>query len=141
MAYSIAAATIVALKRFTESLNTGFGHGELIRVHGQSQSYKLSDRSASTKDSRTSKPSVSVDRRLHKPEPLIASRGDDDFQPLNSGRENRNHKVSVSSLSKHAGAGESAGQNARPNDNVIRHDVRYSVHYDEEPLVTKPLQL
>lgn len=53
--YSLAAVTIAALKRFTETLNTGFGHGELMRVHGSSQGYKLSDRSASQKGSKTSK--------------------------------------------------------------------------------------
>ncbi|XPS76431.1 hypothetical protein M3J07_008480 [Ascochyta lentis] len=47
MSYSIAAATVAAFKRFTESLNTGFGHGEIIRVQGYSKGYKMSDRSAS----------------------------------------------------------------------------------------------
>ncbi|KAH6622426.1 hypothetical protein C7974DRAFT_222097 [Boeremia exigua] len=56
MTYSIAAATIAALKRFTESLNTGFGHGKLISVHGNTQSYDLSDRSASIKNSRAAQP-------------------------------------------------------------------------------------
>ncbi|KAF7673885.1 hypothetical protein GT037_007651, partial [Alternaria burnsii] len=50
LSFSLAAATITALKRFTESLSTGFGHGEHMCVHGSSQGYKLSARSATSRN-------------------------------------------------------------------------------------------
>lgn len=134
MSYSIAAVTIAALKRFTESLNTGFGHGELIRVHGHSQSYKLSARSASLKDSKGSKPSISSE-----PIPNLTVRQDveivtgngDNTQPLRLRPENLHNEVTVSSLPKGSSSEGRSMQNVRPGDNSIRHDVRYSVHYDE----------
>lgn len=135
MAYSIAAATIAALKRFTESLNTGFGHGELIRVHGHSQNYKLSDRSASSGDS---KPSVAKHVQPIQQGPLTLSntaQQDYNLQQLNLKRENPVHEAGVSTPQKSSGSGKKALKNKRSTDKSIMHDVQYSIHYDEEPLV------
>lgn len=140
MAYSIAAATIAALKRFTESLNTGFGHGELIRVHGRSQDYKLSDRSASSKDSRTCKPSTggqSPSNRRKPQTPQTTPQEEFDVQQLSFGSKNLNHEAMVSSSQKSSGSGKKAPKANRLNDNIIMHDVQYSIHYDEEPLVPR----
>lgn len=126
LSYSIAAATIAALKRFTESLNTGFGHGELMRVHGQSQGYKMSARSTSVKGSTVSKPSISV-------EPVG---GQEEFRQLKLRPENVRNQVTVSSVPEREGLGEGAGKGRCKGDDGIRHDVRYSIHYDEEPLVS-----
>lgn len=142
MSYSIAAATIAALKRFTESLNTGFGHGELIRVHGQSQIYKLSDRSASLKGSE-SKPTSSVE-----PLPDLAIQWDakDTTETLTQSSalklrpEIFVNEVIVSSLSQSPSSNQSAAHARRPKDNDIRQDVRYSVHYDDQPLISSHKQ-
>ncbi|KAF2630416.1 hypothetical protein BU25DRAFT_484485 [Macroventuria anomochaeta] len=139
MSYSIAAATIAALRRFTESLNTGFGHGELIRVHGHSQGYKMSDRSASLKGSTASKPSTIVEpipNRMSRQEFRTIPREGGDFQLLKLRPETLQNKVTVSSLPKRSGVKERPDQNVRLEDNSIRHDIRYSVHYDEDPLVS-----
>lgn len=143
MSYSIAAATIAALKRFTESLNTGFGHGELMRVHGQSQGYEMSDRSGSLKDSRNSKPSVSsapvpdtTNRHGFHTTPIRNS----DYQQLNLRPENLHNEVTVASLSKRSVVEEKPVQTHCEGDNIIRHDVRYSVHYEENHLVSEGLE-
>lgn len=138
MAYSIAAATIAALKRFTESLNTGFGHGELIRVHGHSQNYKLSDRSASSGDSRISKPSVAKQVQPIQQEPLtlsIFAQEDYNLQQLNLKRKSPVHEARVSTPQKSSGSGKKALKSKHSTDKSIMHDVQYSIHYDEEPLV------
>jgi hypothetical protein len=136
MSYSIAAATIAALKRFTESLNTGFGHGELIRVHGQSQNYKLSDRSVSLIGSK-SKPTSNVesltDSTLHEDaKHTTESLKQEPFLKLRP--ENFQNEVTVSSLSQSPSSNQSAAHSRRPKDNDIRQIVRYSVHYHEQPL-------
>ena len=137
MTYSIAAANIAALKRFTESLNTGFGHGELIRVHGHSQGYKMSDRSASLKGSKASKPSINVEPIHTNGQDLrVVPKSANDLQQLKLRPENLHNEVTVSSVPKRAGVEETAAQNMRLEDNSIRHDVQYSIHYDENPLVS-----
>lgn len=133
LAYSIAAATIAALKRFTESLNTGFGHGELIRVHGQSQAYKMSDRSASTKDLRACKPSTNTTTNCtHGQELQVIVPA----EPLRLQlRSNDIHDdIQVTSLPQPSGSGLSV--DAQLEEHVIRQCSRYSVRYDEEPLVS-----
>ncbi|KZM19419.1 hypothetical protein ST47_g9361 [Ascochyta rabiei] len=122
LSYSIAAATVAALKRFTESLNTGFGHGELIRVRKYSEGYKMSDRSASLKGSGVSKPSI-------KAEQIPNHANEHNFQgvPLESKElqrlklrpEGLHNKVTISTLPRHSDSGK------RPND----------IHYDEDPLM------
>ncbi|KAF2999363.1 hypothetical protein E8E13_006095 [Curvularia kusanoi] len=52
-------ASMVSIWQTIEILNTGFGHGELIRVHGNtSQNYKLSDHNESSKGSKATNPSA-----------------------------------------------------------------------------------
>ncbi|KAJ8107513.1 hypothetical protein OPT61_g8811 [Boeremia exigua] len=139
LTYSIAAATIAALKQFTESLNTGFGHGELIRVHGQSQSYKLSDRSTSTKNSKASKPasSVNADEASHaRKDEVSVPRVDVDSSQMILRSDNGQNEVTVSSQSEGSLGWQSLGRSDRSEENSIWHDVQYLVHYDEEPLAT-----
>lgn len=138
MSYSIAAATIAALKRFTESLNTGFGHGELMRVHGHSQAYKMSDRSTSLKHSGTSKPSVNIGPLSDRPDKQSfqsASLEGSNFQQLKLRPEKLQNETTVSSLPKSSDMGVEATDSAGSAGNIIRHDLRYSVHYDDDPLV------
>ncbi|KAF3038175.1 hypothetical protein E8E12_008219 [Didymella heteroderae] len=138
MSYSIAAATIAALKRFTESLNTGFGHGGLIRVHGHSKSYKLSDLSASLKDSKI-KPTTNTE-----PLPALtirldaspATRNANDSQSLKLRPESIHNEATVSSQLQSSGSRETSMHDQPLRHNNIRQDVRYSVHYDEHPPVS-----
>lgn len=69
LSYSLAAVTIAALKSFTETLNTGFGHGELVRVHGNSEAYKMSDMSANSRTAK-SKSLTSTITSIGAPQPL-----------------------------------------------------------------------
>ncbi|KAJ4983076.1 integral membrane protein [Stagonosporopsis vannaccii] len=133
LAYSIAAATIAALKRFSESLNTGFGHGELIRVHGQSQNYKLSDRSTSTKDSNASKPSANIAADITQGQDLQVAGTERLSSQLQLRSDGIHNEAQVYSSSQHSGGGPSV--DAQLEERVIRQYLRYSVHYDEEPLM------
>jgi hypothetical protein len=143
MSYSIAAATIAALKRFTESLNTGFGHGELMRVHGHSQAYKTSDRSASLKRSSISKPSITVEPipgQTHERDVRDATPEGSGLQQLKLRPKDGQNETVVSSLPKSSGAGDKlVGQlGSGNNENIILQDLRYSVHYDEDSQTTTP---
>jgi hypothetical protein len=137
LSYSLAAATIAALKRFTESLNTGFGHGELMRVHGSSN-YKLSDRSGIHRNTKTShadsarskEPSVNVD--------TVSSR----FSHTDSGLETQPTHIKlrpgrlqntavISSPPKDSMTDTRSMGHRGSEDNIIRQERRYSVHYEE----------
>ena len=135
MSYSIAAATIAALKRLTESLNTGFGHGELMRVHGHSQSYNMSDRSKSLENSSGSKQSIRVNTAAE--HVCSVTLRDENIQQLKLRPEDLQNNVIVSSPPKRLVVGERPVQSAVPGNKKIRYDVQYSVHYDEDPLVPR----
>jgi hypothetical protein len=138
MSYSITAATIAVLKRFTESLNTGFGHGELIRVHANSQTYNMSDRTASLKQSKTSKPSISVEpipNHTNRQDLPTAIQEGSNSQQLKLRPETLQHETTVSAPQRSPSMEDGTTESAGMEDNIIRHDVQYSVHYEEEPLV------
>lgn len=134
MSYSVAAATIAALKRWTESLNTGFGHGELIRVHGSSQNYKLSDQSGSSKSSKASKPHTRASPGQTLQRERIQS-PDYQLQELDLRPRHLFDEIEVASPTNYSRPIVGAAQEVRLDDMSIRQDFRYSVHYDEEPLV------
>jgi hypothetical protein len=141
ISHAIATATIVALKRFTESLNTGFRRGELIRVHGNSQNYDFSALSASLKDSKFSKPSINVKSKQNlatRQDAEITSTNEDDIQSSDLRLENLHNEVAVSLTPKSSSSEHRGKQYLCPGNNSIRHDVRYSVHYDEDPLLPVP---
>ncbi|KAG9196088.1 hypothetical protein G6011_01209 [Alternaria panax] len=139
LSYSLAAATIAALKRFTESLSTGFGHGELMRVHGSSQGYKLSARSATTKDTESSRKKsprskaheISIDTLSSQ-----TSQAEPDLEQHVTRMKLRpevlrNTAVASSpsrNLTPHRGQRGVLGS----EDNIIRQEVQYSVHYEQE---------
>lgn len=127
MSYSVAAATIAALKRWTESLNTGFGHGELVRVHGSSQTYKLSDRSGSSKSSKASKPQTrgSPGQTLQKEH--VQSPGYQ-LQELDLQPRHLFDEIEVSPSTSYSRPIVGAAQEVRLDDMSIRQDFRYSVH-------------
>ncbi|CAO2649328.1 Nn.00g067130.m01.CDS01 [Neocucurbitaria sp. VM-36] len=145
LSYSLAAVTIATLKQFTESLNTGFGHGELMRVHGSSQAYKMSDRSATLKDTKASDTSTSRSKKL---EPHVASISapqstyptrKSSLKAQNEGLklrpENLRNTAIISSPPKESGMESRSIHSGGSQDNIIRQEVQYSVHYDEAPLV------
>lgn len=146
LSYSLAAATIAALKRFTESLNTGFGHGELMRVHGTSQAYKMSDRSGSSKNTKESR---SSSKRRHHFDVTVDSVGTDTSQssvlppPRKGGISAQKYamKLRPEALQNTAVVSAQPKQEDRSVDTTaednqrIRQEVQYSVHYDEVPLV------
>jgi hypothetical protein len=136
MSYSVAAATIAALKRWTESLNTGFGHGELIRVHGNSQNYKLSDRSGSSKSSKASKPHTRMSPGQTLQQERVQS-PDYQLQELDLRPRHLFDEIEVQSSANYSRPIVGAAQEVRLDDMSIRQDFRYSVHYDEEPLVPR----
>jgi|SRR5690242_9370613 len=134
LAYSIAAATIATLKRFTESLNTGFGHGELIRVHGQSHDYKMSDRSTSTKDSRASKPSTNTATNCTQGQELQVIVPEEPSLRLQLRPSDIHDEAQVTSPPQPCGSGLSV--DTQSEQHAIRQYSRYSVRYDEEPLMS-----
>ncbi|KAF2659731.1 hypothetical protein K491DRAFT_755063 [Lophiostoma macrostomum CBS 122681] len=157
LSYSLAAVTIAALKSFTETLNTGFGHGELVRVHGTS-SYKMTDRSATVGGTRRSKLSgksrdlsVTVgsidagDHRDREPTalPVLPEReahgkkGGEPGLMLRPG--NLRNTASIScGLDGRKGHGDGSESSSEDRENFIRQEIQYSVRYDEAPLVGVP---
>ena len=145
LSYALAAVTIAALKRFTESLNTGFGHGELMRVHGSSQAYKMSDRSATLKNTDASHSSTGRSKEFEVNLTSISapqSNFPTQKQSLNLQQEHiklrpedmRNTAI-ISSPLKNSTTENRSIDSGGSDDNIIRHQVQYSVHYDEAPLV------
>lgn len=138
LSYSVAAATLAALKRFTESMNTGFGHGELIRVHGTSESYPLSDQSESRKRSKSSKASSS-----HRPPyhdiTVDSMETEAELPPPRKGSIAAHHRTmrlrpeklhnTATVSSPAADAILELSDAGLTNDNSIRQEVHYSVHY------------
>ncbi|CAG5176011.1 uncharacterized protein ALTATR162_LOCUS10468 [Alternaria atra] len=140
LSYSLAAATIAALKRFTESLNTGFGHGELMRVHGSSQGYKLSGRSATsrnTKGSRKKAPrsnthEVSIDIVSSQASSQAESSFDHHVTRMKLRPEVLRNTAIVSSPSKSSAPRNKQTDALGSENNTIRQEVRYSIHYEED---------
>lgn len=139
LSYSLAAATIAALKRFTESMNTGFGHGELIRVHGTLEGYQMSDQSGSRKRSKSSKSSsnrpnyhdVTVDSMESGPELPPPRKGSIAAQKktMRLRPEMLRNTATVSSPAEDA---ITELPNTRSSqDNIIRQEVQYSVQYSD----------
>jgi hypothetical protein len=145
LSYSLAAATIAALKRFTESLNTGFGHGELMRVHGSSQGHKLSGRSATsgnTKDSRKKAPrsnahDVSIDTVSSQASSQAESSFDHHVTRMKLRPEVLRNTAVVSSPSKSSAPRNKQTDALGSENNTIRQEVRYSIHYEENTTRSK----
>jgi hypothetical protein len=136
LSYSLAAATIAALKQFTESLNTGFGHGELMRVHGSS--YKMSDRSATSKgtkashtsSNRSKEPDVNVNRVSPQP-PRANSSLDAQATNIKLRPGRLQNTAVISSPPKDSVMDNRSMYDGGSEDNIIRQERRYSVHYEE----------
>ncbi|KAF2854151.1 hypothetical protein T440DRAFT_269565 [Plenodomus tracheiphilus IPT5] len=144
LSYSLAAATIAALKRFTESMNTGFGHGELIRVHGTSERYQMSDQSGSRKRSKSSKSSSnrpnyrdvtvdSMENETELPPPRKGSVAAARPKTMQLRPEKLRNTATVSSPAKDV-IMELPNSEAS-QDNTIRQEVQYSVQYSDAPCV------
>ncbi|KAF2686928.1 hypothetical protein K458DRAFT_335021 [Lentithecium fluviatile CBS 122367] len=138
LSYSLAAVTIAALKSFAEKLNTGFGHGELVRVHGTSQSYKLSTLSANSntvhsKGIDTAITSMdneeSVSSKVRAPERSLKLRPE--FLRNSATITSHGARV-VSSQGNTKQAREDVGESSE-DEHVILHERHYSVRYDEAP--------
>ena len=134
LSFSLAAATIAALKRFTESLSTGFGHGELMRVHGSSQGYKLSARSATSRNTRESR------NKLHRSNAhdisidTVSSQEESSLEQhvtrMKLRPEALQNTAVVSSPSKNLALPSRKRNMSGSENNIIRQEVQYSVHYD-----------
>lgn len=141
LAYSLAAVTIAALKRFTESLNTGFGHGELMRIHGGSQAYKISDKSGTVETSKLTHISKDCDVELA-PTPADIT-NPSDLQNLNDTRkqhgcdtlklrpEHVRSAAIISSPPRDVALENQSVESGGSEDRIIRQEVQYSVHYDK----------
>ncbi|KAH9872990.1 hypothetical protein J1614_005386 [Plenodomus biglobosus] len=139
LSYSLAAATIAALKRFTESMNTGFGHGELIRVHGTSEGYQMSDQSGSRKRSKSSKSSsnrpnyhdITVDSMESESELPPPRKGSIAAQQktMRLRPERLRNTATVSSPAEDAIT--ELPKTRSSQDNIIRQEVQYSVQYSD----------
>jgi hypothetical protein len=160
LSYSLAAVTIAALKSFTETLNTGFGHGELVRVHGTSQAYKMSDRSATiggngrsrlsgkSRDLSVTVGSIDIDSGEPTALPVLPERERDvDRRKRASSGEPglmlrpgnlRNTACISCGLDGRKGGGDGSESSSEDRDNFIRQEIQYSVRYDEAPLVGMP---
>ncbi|KAF1939314.1 hypothetical protein EJ02DRAFT_352564, partial [Clathrospora elynae] len=137
LSYSLAAATIAALKQFTESLNTGFGHGELMRVHGNSQTYKMSDGSAASKNTKASRvgskkvktSDISIDS-ISPESSRAGSRLEARVTRMRLRPEDLRNTAVVSSRPKDSAPDSQSVDDASSEINIIRQEVQYSVHYD-----------
>lgn len=145
LSYSLAAVTIAALKSFTENLNTGFGHGELVRVHGTSNAYKMSDLSTNMKNSRAKFPSTTVAstdtprsgfHSAAKPS-LDAANRDLKLRP-----ESLQNLATISSPAQESAPysfigtrkGNGSIDTGGSEEHIIMQEIQYSVHYDQAPL-------
>lgn len=136
LSYSLAAVTIAALRRFTQSLNTGFGHGELVRVHGPS--FKMSAGSGSAKDAKSS-PSQSRKHAGTNVDTLTTNASEQELAPsrkpypgsilLRPERIRSTTKITSTYERPHS-LNRSLERNSEGSeDGIIRQQVQYSVHY------------
>ncbi|KAH8633399.1 hypothetical protein IG631_12033 [Alternaria alternata] len=134
LSFSLAAATIAALKRFTESLSTGFGHGELMRVHGSSQGYKLSARSATSRNTRESRNKLPRSNAHDISIDTVSSREESSLEQhvtrMKLRPEALQNTAVVSSPSKNLALPSRKRNMSGSENNIIRQEVQYSVHYD-----------
>lgn len=146
LSYALAAVTIATLRRFTESLNTGFGHGDLIRVHGPSQAYKMSDRSATLKDTQTSATSTTRSKEaatknasnsaLHSKLGGQRSEFEEQSRVPNLRPEILSSTATISSPPNNMPLVNQSIHNGGLGNNIIRQEVQYSIHYDQAPIMT-----
>ncbi|RYN50124.1 hypothetical protein AA0118_g11104 [Alternaria tenuissima] len=134
LSFSLAAATIAALKRFTESLSTGFGHGELMRVHGSSQGYKLSARSATSRNTRESRNKLPRSNAHDISIDTVSSQEESSLEQhvtrMKLRPEALQNTAVVSSPSKNLALPSRKRNMSGSENNIIRQEVQYSVHYD-----------
>ncbi|KAI4918293.1 hypothetical protein J4E90_002677 [Alternaria incomplexa] len=143
LSYSLAAATLAALKRFTESLNTGFGHGELMRVHAPSQGYKLSGRGVAPGKAKTSRkqasrpdePEISMDTMSSDTTALPLSRFDPRVAQMKLRPEALQNTAIVSSAPQNLVLHDERVDDASLKNNIIRQEVQYSVHYEQDTTI------
>lgn len=143
LSYSLAAATLAALKRFTESLNTGFGHGELMRVHAPSQGYKLSGRGVAPGKAKTSRkqasrpdePEISMDTMSSDTTALPLSRFDPRIAQMKLRPEALQNTAIVSSAPQNLVLHDERVDDASLKNNIIRQEVQYSVHYEQDTTI------
>ncbi|RAR06713.1 hypothetical protein DDE82_003249 [Stemphylium lycopersici] len=138
LSYSLAAATIAALKRFTESLNTGFGHGELMRIHGSSQGYEMSTRSAKsekrfphTKAARFKGLAQDLDT-VSSGASTVGASSEPHITRMKLRPEPVRNTATVSSPRKDPVAENRPLDTKRLKDNIIQ-EVEYSVQYEQGP--------
>ncbi|KAI8941009.1 hypothetical protein NX059_002256 [Plenodomus lindquistii] len=141
LSYSLAAATIAALKRFTESMNTGFGHGELIRVHGTSERYQMSTQSGSRKRSKSSK--SSSDRPNYHDVTVDSMESEAELPPPRKGSiaaQQKTMRLRPEKLRNTATVSSPARDvimelpySEGSQDTAIRQEVQYSVQYSDAP--------
>ncbi|KAI4951199.1 hypothetical protein J4E91_003905 [Alternaria rosae] len=139
LSYSLAAATLAALKRFAESLDTGFGHGELMRVHAPSQGHESSDRNttsrrtkaSSNKASQSDEPEISMDTMSTDTPALPPSRFESRVAQMKLRPEAFRNTAVISSPSKDILPQDIRSDDTSSRNNNIRQDVRYSVHYEQ----------
>ncbi|CAN9405486.1 unnamed protein product [Alternaria alternata] len=134
LSFSLAAATIAALKRFTESLSTGFGHGELMRVHGSSQGYKLSARSATSRNTRESRNKLPRSNAHDISIDTVSSQEESSLEQhvtrMKLRPEALQNTAVVSSPSKNLALPSRKRNMSGSENNIIRQEVQCSVHYD-----------
>lgn len=145
LSYSLMAVTIAALKSFTENLNTGFGHGELVRVHGNSQAYKMSDLSAGSKTAKSkgltaTVGSIGILEQPRRPPPTATAKPERDDMKLrpesahtsatisSPGRRSMSHSYSVK------GNADSGAADCNSDEHIIMQEIQYSIRFDEAPL-------
>ncbi|KAL6706678.1 hypothetical protein ACN47E_005220 [Coniothyrium glycines] len=144
LSYALAAVTIAALKRFTESLNTGFGHGELMRVHGPS--YKMSDRSKSSTTTNMSQSRSSFAAEPNMEISVIATvvpeqgrRSSETADPgsMKLRPERLRNTTEIFSPPKVSAKDRRSLDSTGSENGIIRHHIQYSVHYDENPIAQR----
>jgi len=145
LSYSLAAATLAVLKRFTESLNTGFGHGEIMRVHAPSQGYKLPGRGvasgkakASRKQaSRPDEPEISMDTMSSDTTALPPSRLESRIAQMKLRPEALQNTATVSSAPQTLVLNNGRVGDTSSKNNIIRQEIQYSVHYEQGTTMEK----
>lgn len=145
LSYSLAAVTIAALKRFTESLSTGFGHGELMRVHGSSQGYNLSGRSATSRNTKNSRMRMPRLTPYETSTDTVSSRTSSQAEPsfghhvarMKLRPEVLRNTAVISSLSKSSASHTGQRDALSTKNNIIRQEVQYSVHYEQNSMRSK----
>jgi len=139
LSYSLAAATLAALKRFTESLNTGFGHGELMRVHAPSQGHKLSGRGVASGKAKASRkqashpdgPEISMDTMSSDTTALPPSRFEPRTAQMKLRPEALQNTAIVSSAPQNLVSHNGRVDDTSSKTNTIRQELQYSVHYEQ----------